>query len=136
MQATWQSSFPRLPYPAALYPGIHFQSSLLFCYYMSPQKIHFRMLDKRPHLGPRKGSPFLQHSYFHSISTQELSFSLDKEMDKKRSKIFEQLTESPKFRSLFLKSKVTLPEYEEIEYYLHICLVSIFKISRKINFSE
>ena len=54
-RAKWQSSSPGFPYPAALHLSAPSQWSLLLCQHVSPQIIHFWVLDKSPLLAPGRG---------------------------------------------------------------------------------
>ena len=54
--------FSSLPLPNCSPPGCPFPiKSLALSAHVSPQTIHFRVLDKSPASGPERGSPFLQH---------------------------------------------------------------------------
>ena len=67
----WQSCSPGFPYPTALHLGALSQiKSLALSAHVSPRTIHFQVLDKRPVLGPGRGSPFLQQNDSHQSMEQ------------------------------------------------------------------
>ena len=49
--------FSWVPLPTAFHPGALSQKNLLLCQHVSPQTIHFRVLDKSPVSGPGRGRP-------------------------------------------------------------------------------
>ena len=54
----WQSCSPGFLYPTALHPGALFPiKSLALSAHVSPQTIHFQVLDKSPVSGPGRGPP-------------------------------------------------------------------------------
>ena len=54
----WQSCFLGIPYPTALHPGALFPiKSLALLAHLSPQTIHFQVLDQSPVLGSVRGRP-------------------------------------------------------------------------------
>ena len=54
----WQSSPPGFPYATSLCPVVSFPiKSLALSAYVSPQTIHFQVLDKSPLSGPGRGAP-------------------------------------------------------------------------------
>lgn len=70
---------------------------------------------------------------------QNLSSSLGKGKDKEHLKALSSTWKALNLdcRNLFLKSQRMVPEYKEVEYYLHIRLFSILKISiYKTSFSK
>ena len=63
LQAMWQSCSPGFPSPTVLPPGCPFPiKALAMSAHVSPQTIHFWLLDKSPVSGPGRDSPFLQHN--------------------------------------------------------------------------
>ena len=56
--------FSWVPLPCCSPPGCSFPIKFFaFCLHVSPQTVHFQVLDKSSTLGPWKGSTFLQYIY-------------------------------------------------------------------------